>query len=88
MSLTRSIATDYGREGIRANAVAPGVVHTPATVPVLADPARAELIRSQLLVDRIGEPADVAAMVSFLASDDAAYVSGQVYPVDGGRTIV
>lgn len=88
VSLTRAIAMDYGRQGIRANAVAPGLIKTPATVPVLADPARKEVMTAQLLVDRFGEPEDIAAMVSFLAGDEAGYINGQVYSVDGGRTIV
>ncbi|MEU2615201.1 SDR family NAD(P)-dependent oxidoreductase [Micromonospora sp. NPDC007271] len=88
VSLTRSVAFDYGKKGIRANAVAPGLIETPATVPVLANPERRAFIESSLLVNRFGQPSDVAAMVTFLASDEASYINGQVYAVDGGRTIV
>lgn len=88
ISLTRSIAYDYGREGIRINAVAPGLIETPATVPVLAAPGRREQLEALSLVGRFGQPADIAAIVTFLASAEAEYITGQTYNVDGGRTVL
>jgi NAD(P)-dependent dehydrogenase (short-subunit alcohol dehydrogenase family) len=86
-SLTRSIAAAFGRKGIRCNAVMPGLVlgtkasstYAPLTPEVLAER------ESQTLVGRLGRPADIAAMVTFLASDEeAGYVNGQVIRCDGG----
>lgn len=89
-ALTRSIAVSYGPNGIRANAVAPGAVRTPHLVAHLAaqsDAAAAEqALASGSPARRIGEPKEVAAVVAFLLSDDASYVSGQSVAVDGAWT--
>lgn len=84
-ALTRMVATSYGKHNIRCNAVAPGIVETAglsATVPAerLTDLQEAHLLR------RLGRTEDIAAMVVFLASDEAAFVTGQVIAVDGGLT--
>lgn len=85
IGLTRALAKELGRDGICVNAVAPGMI---ATELVLAHP-RAEAIIERAVkatpLRRVGEPADVAAAVAFLASDDGAYVSGEVLHVTGGR---
>ena len=84
-SLTRAMATEYGRHNIRANIVCPGTVQTPAwdlrleRKPDVLD----ELIRWYPL-GRVAKPIDIARAVSFLASDDAGYISGVTLPVDGG----
>ena len=82
IGLTRSIAREYGPRGITANVVAPGPIDTDmfAATP---DDARAALA-AQVAVGRIGTPDEVAAAVTFLASDEAAFVTGVVLPVDGG----
>ena len=87
VALTRSVALDYAGQGIRCNAVCPGLVETPATAGLLADPERRRDHQQKALLGRFGQPEDVAAAVLYLASDDAAYVTGQTLVVDGGRLI-
>jgi NAD(P)-dependent dehydrogenase (short-subunit alcohol dehydrogenase family) len=82
IGLTRQIATHYGRQGIRCNAVAPGLVLTPGTRG--AAPQVIEVMQRHLLVPEVGKPEDIAAMVCFLASNEARYINGQTYIVDGG----
>ncbi|MFC5138985.1 SDR family NAD(P)-dependent oxidoreductase [Actinomycetospora rhizophila] len=80
--LTRTAAIDYGRHGIRVNAVAPGPIRTAMTAAV-PDEAMAPVI-GRTTVERYGEPAEVAEAVVWLCSPAAAYVNGAVLPVDGG----
>jgi 3-oxoacyl-[acyl-carrier protein] reductase len=80
--LTRSLAKEVGRYGIRVNAVAPGFIDTDMTSG-LPGPVR-ERAREAVALRRFGEPADVAHAVSYLASDQASYVTGAILRVDGG----
>lgn len=87
--LTRAIAVDHGAEGIRCNAVAPGWIDTDLAevyIDGMPDPAsfRANIGRIHP-VGRTGKPEDVAAQVAWLASDEAGFVTGQVWTIDGGR---
>lgn len=82
--LTRSAAIDLGPLGIRVNAVLPGVIRTPMISHVLDE--HSERIASGLPLGRVGEPLDVAGAVTFLASDDAAWITGTDLVVDGGHT--
>ena len=84
-SLTRMIAATYGPAGVRCNAVAPGVVNTPAARANVPDALRARIIDGQL-VGRLAEPEDIANAVVFLSCDAAAMITGQVLVVDGGMT--
>lgn len=88
VALTRSVAFDYGKHGIRCNAVAPGLIKgTAATDPVFRDPERMAFLSSKLVVGRPGAPIDIANAVLFLASDESAFMTGQTMVVDGGRMI-
>jgi len=80
---TKYVATMYGHRGIRANAVAPGLILSPIALANLDNAAAARFRRGRL-IERAGTPEDIASMVAFLASDLAGFITGQVYNVDGG----
>ena len=82
-ALVRHVARKYGKQGIRSNGVAPGLVMTEAAVQYLTPDYR-ETILATVPHRRLGEPGDIAAAVAFLASDDACWVNGQVWHVNGG----
>jgi NAD(P)-dependent dehydrogenase (short-subunit alcohol dehydrogenase family) len=85
INLTRSIAARYGPRGIRAVAIAPGTIRTPLWQErIEKEPAIFERLVKWYPLRRVGEPEDVAAAAAFLASDDAAWISGEVLRVDGG----
>lgn len=84
-SLTRSIAVDFGQQGIRANAIITGMILPPLVVPVFqADPVVGPKLRAQHLVPRPGRREDVAAGVVYLASDESGFVTGTELTIDGG----
>lgn len=85
-ALTRSIAIDYASDGIRCNVVNPGLVATPMAAPLMANPEQLDPILSRYPLRRPGTPEEVANMVLYLASDEAAWVTGGTYMVDGGMT--
>ena len=84
IALTKALAKEVGSRGIRVNCIAPGYITTELT-DVLPEAAR-EAILGATPLQRLGDPDDVARVVRFLLSDDAAYVTGAQYVVDGGRT--
>jgi NAD(P)-dependent dehydrogenase (short-subunit alcohol dehydrogenase family) len=85
-ALMRHVSARWGREGIRANCVAPGMVLS-KTLLENSDPEFREFALSIGRVDRLGEPDDIAAAVAFLMSDDASWITAQVISVDGGSTV-
>ncbi|PUE45044.1 3-oxoacyl-ACP reductase [Limnohabitans sp. 2KL-1] len=86
--LTQSMAADLGSDGIRVNAIAPGVIVTPMTDATRADPQRLERFMVRIPSGRLGEPREIAGAAVFLASDLASYVNGVTLPVDGGTLAV
>ena len=79
---TRSLALELASRGITVNAVAPGIIASPMAAQAFTDSAIASLVPMK----RAGQPEEVAALVGFLASDDAGYISGQVITIDGAMT--
>lgn len=86
MQLTRAIAEHWSRFGVTCNAIAPGMIDTPLTASVLADPARAQALAQSTMIGRNGTLADLHGATVFLASDASAYVTGQTLFIDGGFT--
>lgn len=85
-SMTRCLAIDYAKQGIRCNAVNPGLVDTPMAAGLISDPSALAQVLSDYPLDRPGTPEEVAKLVLYLASDESAWVTGAVFPIDGGMT--
>ena len=83
-ALVRSAAATYGKSGIRVNAVAPGLVETPLTQRITASESARAGSEAMHALRRIGQPEDVAGAILWLLSNDAAWVTGQTFGVDGG----
>ena len=87
LAMTRELGVQFAREGIRVNALSPGPVATPLLTELFAsDPERAERRLVQVPLGRFAEPAEIAAAVAFLASDDASFITASNFLVDGGIT--
>ena len=86
-ALTRLIAVQYGPEGIRANCVCPGGTNTPMTMGAFTTPEGLAAVRRTYPLQRAGEADEPAAVISFLLSDAAAFVTGTTIPVDGGVVV-
>jgi NAD(P)-dependent dehydrogenase (short-subunit alcohol dehydrogenase family) len=82
ISLTYATAYEYGRQGIRVNAICPGTINTPILKDVL--PSSLESFKEQHIIRRLGEPEDIAAAMAFFFSADGNFLTGEVLPVDGG----
>jgi len=94
LTMTRSIAVDYMKRGIRCNCICPARIHTPFVDGYLATnyPGReAEMMRTlseYQPIGRMGTPEEVATLALYLCSDESAFVTGQAYPLDGGATVI
>ena len=84
---TRNLAVELGSMGITVNNIAPGAIETPINTNLLRNPAKLNALLGQIPLARLGQPDDVAGLAVFLASDDAAYVTGSTYYVDGGLSV-
>src|SRR5580693_975840 len=87
-ALTLQFVAEGGKHRIRANTISPGMIHTPATDPLLADPPEVfqRMVLDRIPMGRVGQPEDIAKAALFLASDDSAWISGANIVVDGGLT--
>ncbi len=84
--ITKSMSPELGPFGIRVNAVAPGMTRTPFTAYMMQDAAAIERIKAAHPIGRVGEPEEIAAVIVFLLTDDASFMTGAVVSVDGGQT--
>lgn len=84
LSMTRQLAMEGRKHGIRANTVSPGTIETNQTRFILEDPEWCRIQLGRAMINRMGQPSEVASVVAFLASDDASYVTGADIAVDGG----
>lgn len=87
VGLTRHGALRWAKAGIRVNAVCPGVIETPMTAPLTADPAMRKIVDGMTPMGRMGRAEEVAAAVLFLCSDAASFITGHPLVVDGGATV-
>jgi glucose 1-dehydrogenase len=85
--LTRNLGVELGPLGITVNNIAPGAIETPINSALLNNPAKLGALLGQIPLGRLGQPDDVAGLATFLASDDAAYVTGATFVVDGGLSV-
>ncbi|WP_326731686.1 SDR family NAD(P)-dependent oxidoreductase [Streptomyces phaeochromogenes] len=88
LAMTRQLAAEGAPHGIRAVTISPGIIETPGTTAQLTDPAVRTALIAQNLLPRLGLPEDVVGLAAFLASDDAAYITGADFVVDGGMSAI
>jgi glucose 1-dehydrogenase len=82
--LTRDLSVELGPLGITVNNIAPGAISTPINAKMMADPKELQPLLNNIPLGRLGKPEEVAGLAAFLASNDAAYITGSTYVIDGG----
>jgi len=91
IGMSKAIAADYVKQGIRCNAICPGTVHSPSLETRLASQGNYEQTKAEFVarqpMGRIGDPNEIAALVAYLAGDQSGYTTGQAHVIDGGWTI-
>ncbi len=85
--MVRNLAVEWGGDNIRVNAIAPGLIRTDFARALWEDPKRLAIMEAMTPLKRIGEPVEIAALATFLASDSASFITGQTIVADGGRTV-
>ncbi len=88
IQLLRTAAAELGPDGVRCNAIAPGIVETPLTAPIIQDPDWYQAYASKTALNRWAQPSELAGAVVYLASDASSFVTGSVVTVDGGWTAI
>jgi NAD(P)-dependent dehydrogenase (short-subunit alcohol dehydrogenase family) len=86
IAMTRGLAVQYGRDGIRLNTICPGPIDTPLIATMVADEPTRQWLTSKVPLGRLGRPEEIAAMAAWLLSDDASFATGGIFVVDGGLT--
>ena len=86
-NMTRTLALEYASKGIRVNGIGPGATVTPINRAWIDDPVKRKQVESHIPMARAGTADEMGAVACFLASDDAAYITGQTIFVDGGLTL-
>jgi NAD(P)-dependent dehydrogenase (short-subunit alcohol dehydrogenase family) len=81
------VAVEYAQDGIRCNVVNPGLIDTPMAASLIANPDMLQPILAQYAIRRPGKPEEVANMLLYLASDEATWVTGATFRIDGGMTV-
>ncbi|NGZ95809.1 MAG: hypothetical protein CV089_06715 [Nitrospira sp. WS110] len=86
-AFTRAVAVEYAQDGIRCTVVNPGLIETPMAASLMANPDMLQSILAQYAIRRPGKPQEVANLILYLASDEATWVTGTTFPIDGGMTV-
>src|SRR5205823_307722 len=87
VTLTRVVAADYGRQGVRANAIVPGATETPLIASLLEDDETRRRLSTLGPLGRLGQPMDVVPLAVYLASDESSFATGSMFFVDGGSVM-